>query len=570
MATTPPASVTTPTAAVPYSGTGAAPLATIQGPSATAPDPNSVGQNVWPALPPGLSNNEFKGMSNGTPATKKGFGKGEHDPNLTKIGDLIRIVSAVHSGDYTGVNVNALENVLKTGKLPGIWDAQSMVNGGYAEIPNDVDKTIVATAWKQLMQVLPSQGIGTAPGDRTPPSMQQIPEAIHQIGLLPLAPQTISHLEQQGRNTSQLSLVRDLVKQNDQLAQGAPGAWAASPGKQGAPDFQSGKDYYKQMMNAYLAQNKQGQDLTLNLNALGMLDITNATPTGKQVGQAVQKLMKAAYAAGMSPAEYQAQALTNPTKYGLPDRTESVDTAYVQHIADQVGVKLSPADLVSTANALSQMPTGVDTEDWVAHAVTAAAVHHIQNNPSLDISDFSGMTLGIAENIRAVYASQGVAITPQALNAAVAKTLQSGPTTVYAANEVAQAVGSNAARTAAATQYKSLAPMINQDTSVSSIAAPYLATAEKTLGISASTMNLTNPQWMKWASGGQNGDELMSQSDWAHTLMTDPQYGFLTSKPEENLQAAGAGGILEALGMTPGSNTFSSASTSNLTTPTGG
>lgn len=578
-----PPSVATPTAAAPYAGTSGEPLQTIQGPSATAPQPTSLAGSVWPVLPNALGNQQFKMTTAGEPGEKKGTGKGTHDPNLTKIGDLVRVVDAVHSGNFSGINPATLTDILNKAGVKDV-DAASLIDGSAyagdtaqawnAVFGPKVEKSVVGVAWKQLMKELPAQGIGTSLSMRTVPDVSEIPEAIKAVGNLSINPHTLAHLQYQGRNTSTLSTVADLVQANDQLAKASPGAEENIPGKAGVPAFQSGKSYYQQMMNDYHANNAQGTQLVTSLNALGFLDITDAVPDGKSVGAGVQKLMKASYAAGLTPGQYSAEAesgtLPKEFQQGLPDRTESVDRAYVDHVADAVGIPISQSARISIANSLAQMPAGVDSEDWVAQMVTAAATSHVQQNPTLDIDNYSGMALGIAETIRASYAAQGIALTSTALNQGIAKTLASKPTTVYQANEVAQGVGSQQARDLAASQYTALAPQINQDVPVSTLAAPYLATAEKTLGVSAQEMNITDPQWMKWAEGGADGKSLMSQSEWAHTLMTDPQYGFANSQPNKNLMASGSLNILQSLGMIPsGAASFDNSSTAGLGSTTG-
>src|ERR1035438_8327301 len=102
-ATPPPSATANPTPTPGVNGYGAsgsggadnagagAPLATIQGQSATAPAPSSIASSVWPVLPNSIGNEQFNMETAGAPGEKKGTGKGAHDPNLTKIGDLVRI-----------------------------------------------------------------------------------------------------------------------------------------------------------------------------------------------------------------------------------------------------------------------------------------------------------------------------------------------------------------------------------------------------------------------------------------------------------------------------------------------
>ena len=585
--TTPPPSVTTPPAdpnAAVYGGATPVPTSSSGGavlPGAGAvPTAGSPDTSTMPGLDPSLSGVDYQENIHGSPAVPKGAHKGEKDGDLTRISDLVKIAATLSmKGDPTNLNSATLADVYKQAGV-------KMPSGGAASILGDVADTlaphgahfighyfektplsdadrlkIVQATIKDLHGHLERVGIPSGPGlFNVPKNLADAHHEVAQLGNVPLDPTTLNRLSRQGYNIDRIKSVRDLVSQQDTLAAGAPGspgssATVGSPGP--VPASQVYRDFQKGMGDA--AQRTAYVD---ELSATGYLDTTTTAPTDQQVAEAYQKMMDAASKAGTDPASFLAKQIN------ASGATESVDLAYVNHVAAQIGVTLSPTTAQGIANQIGTAgTTGAYTDD----RVWAEVGSHYDYNQQGGAGSQTGFAAFAEQNIRQEYANEGVAITD---NQAAALTQQvitgkdpktgqvgGGPTSIYQVGDTASAQANELARQQAIQLHPYFADQLKQGTTYKTLMDPYLQTAANTLGVGVSDINLTDPKW----SPGSDTGQALTPAQYATKLMTDPQYGYTSSQPAKATAAAGAAGLLQLFGKMPSGNPFgSTASTSTV------
>jgi hypothetical protein len=565
--------------------------APVDQPSTVTPAKNTPapGSGIWPVLPQDLSDWDYGSSITKNPAVPGGKGKGEKESALTRTSDLSKIIYVLATnGDEHSVNQAALNDVYKqageerphTGISAGMdrLSAALLRGGPFQGAVKDTPAFLLAqrtkvyqVAWKDYVKHL-SQVTGVPSNYQKPPPIGKAVTALKQMGNLPVSPALQNELKTVGfQDAGRVGYtLGDMIKDHDEFMKGAPGS-TGTPASETTVK-QSGEDYYNDMMNSYNSGTSQAKSWVTDLQAMGYLSMGSTQPTDAEVGGAAQTLLTDAKNANLSPAAYIAQNLGAEKAAGIPEPGSTEIDNFITHLVAQVGVPLSQSQIQSISNAVTT-GGGVDSsagEDTALQYVTGYANANLEaqvkagNAPTT----YSGWASIAAENIRTAYAQEGMPLTDAQVAGLVQQTMSSAPTSAYTTGDQATTLAQQQARGAAMTAYPALAAQINQNTSVATLAAPYLSTAQNLLGIGSQDMSITDPKWMSWATGGQGG-AIKTPQEWATQIMSDPQYGYQTSAPAKAASAAAANGLLGLMGIVPQQGLGSGASLETAAQPGG-
>ena len=528
-----------------------------------------------PMLSPSLRSADFTESIANSPATPKGWGKGDKEPALTRLSDLVKIINTLATnGNEADLNQDALDQVYKqagqarvaTG-VSGLIDKGAFVAthvgldtsnaaaaGQYDAKQQAIREAVYEQAWKDMVKHA-DQVMGVPGTLRTAPAIQDAPKALQTLGSLPLSQSLRIELQRKGFTgaASEGYDLSDLVKDHDTFVRGAPG----SPGVPATSTTMktTGSDYYQQFMDGL--GGKSSNNITNEMIATGNLVVpTSGKLTDADIGKAFQSVMSASLAQGVSPSTL---LTTQLGSMGLPDANLTENQAYVEHAVQQIGGPgaLTAQQENAIANGIAGAG-GVSTasgEDWVIQQVTDAAANNINTavTHGKAPTNYNGWALAASEAIRTQYENMGIAISPDQLAQQVSNVLNdSSVTSIYAAGDAGTDQGSQAARDQAEQLFPSLKSQLQAGVSLGGsggLAAGYLSTAANLLGISTSDMPTSDPKWTAWADG-PNGTQ-MTQQQWAQKIMTDPTYGFQSSQTSKNANASAANGLLTMMGALP-------------------
>ena len=560
--------------------------------------------NMPTSIPSKLETTNFTDVIPGSPAHTQGFGKGSKRPDITRLSDLVKLVSAVSQGQpLGGFDVDVLANVQKQAKLTPS-EMQMVVNGQanarigtsdlFAATPQET-QAVTKAAWKDILTHVQSLGIAVPEDLQTPPNSANVTNKLKALGNVRVEHYTLDALGRNGYDTTGMKDVQSLISGHDahQFATGAPGTTVTFPGSPQHNGQLSGAKLWDDFVTKWNTNPKSATDpvtgkalpnatdyrtaMLTDLVAVGAIDLTAGNPTDAQVATAYQGVMQQAAAAGQTvPETFNQLAGALPTGPGpngapVPITSENLDQAYVMHIADQIlgPNSITPFQAQTLANLASKEGTSSSgAADLINEGIVSLAD---TNNPS-SFTNGSSFANVAYQTVEDTLKQWGITLTPQQIAQQAKQVLTAGISTPYQVTTLAQTVAEDYAKKNIGNLYgPAVSALAQSGVNVATQAAPYLSTAATLLGTPASELDVTDPtgKWMKWSQGGTGPQGQMTQAEWAQYVMHDPSYNYDTSQTAKNESAAGAQGLLTLFGKLPSSapNPFGSAG--NLATQFG-
>lgn len=306
-----------------------------------------------------------------------------------------------------------------------------------------------------------------------------------------------------------------------------------------------------------------------------------AKPTQGQVFNAYQNFLLGSQQASQSPLEYMQAAPNSPTAAALKNGPASEIYAYVQGIAQEMGVGLTSDQINQISNFYGASASVADdpssVEDQIKDAVVALySPPSDPTNPNSPNAYGVVNPAGVANTMYIDIQQQALAyqipISAGQITSMVQTDLQGATVeSLYVAADAAEAKAQQQFESQAQGLYPSLAPQISQGQNVQTLTAPYLNVAEAITGVPASTMT-TDMQsggvskWGAFLQGGNNpagatkanvapgstdttgGPQMMTLDQWKTYLMQNPQYGFQNTQGAKDMAEQLTSAILNEFG----------------------
>ncbi len=281
-----------------------------------------------------------------------------------------------------------------------------------------------------------------------------------------------------------------------------------------------------------------------------------SAPSSSQVAQAYQTMLVNAQSANQSPSAYLAAAAQNPaTNSALANGAPSEMYAFVQGVASEFGVGLSPEQINQISNFYGASATTADDPTSVEDQIKDAVVSlYNPDNPA----NPPGLATTMFTDIQAQALAYQIPINSQQLGSMVTKAMQGATIeSMYVAADAAESAATETFQQQAAGLYPTLAPQIKAGNTVQNLVAPYFNVAESYTGVPSSTMMADQQSGgpSKWSSFLQGGTDpstgapaMQTLDQWKKTLMTDPKYGFQKTQGAQDMAEQMSSAILNAFG----------------------
>ena len=160
----------------------------------------------------------------------------------------------------------------------------------------------------------------------------------------------------------------------------------------------------------------------------------------------------------------------------------------------------------------------------------------------------SGLAVDAQQAAQSAFYENGINPSTFTIQNIVQQATAAGLGSPYEIENQARSLATQQALQWAKTIFPGVADQLTADNTVQNLIQPYLSTAGNMLGISPSTIDLTDPKWQKALTGGANGGQ-MTQDEWAKTLASDPQYGYQNSQAGINAAASVAMSMRNLFGL---------------------
>jgi hypothetical protein len=295
---------------------------------------------------------------------------------------------------------------------------------------------------------------------------------------------------------------------------------------------------------------------------------TQAGPDANQVFNAYQSLLVQSSQAKQSPGEFIAAQASNPTTKTLANGAPSEMYAYVQGVATEMGVGLTPDQINQISNFYGSSASVADNpssvEDQIKDSVTALFDPTNPNNPA-------GVASTMFEDIKTAAFNYQVPISDAQIGQMVKTDLQgTAIESMYVAADAAEAAATKQFQAQAAGLYPALSEQINAGQTVTNLVTPYFNVASAITGVPAATMMADQSsggvsKWAAFLQGGTNPSgsaqennqtgktaanqpQMMTLDQWKTKLMQDPQYGFQNTQGAKNMASQFTSAILNEFG----------------------
>jgi len=323
----------------------------------------------------------------------------------------------------------------------------------------------------------------------------------------------------------------------------------------------------------------------------GAITTTNAQqakPTSNQVFNAYQNFLLQSQQQNQSPLEYMQAAPTSAATEALKAGPASEMYAYVQGIAQEMGVGLTSNQINQISNFYGASATVADdpssVEDQIKDSVVALYSPPTDptnpNSPNAyGVVNPSGVANTMFVDIQQQALAYQIPISANQITGMVQNDLQGATVeSLYVAADAAEAKATQQFQQQAQGLYPALASQIASGSTVQQLTAPYFNVAEAITGVPASTMqaDVTTGGLSKWSNflqGGNNPSgstqlnntagsaqqgqpQMMTLDQWKTYLMTQPQYGFSKTQGGQDMAEQMTSAILNEFGKV---NTTSSA-----------
>ena len=304
-----------------------------------------------------------------------------------------------------------------------------------------------------------------------------------------------------------------------------------------------------------------------------------AKPTSDQVFNAYQNFLIASQAQNQSPLAYMQAAPGSAATQELKNGAPSEMYAYVQGVAQEMGVGLTSSQLNQISNFYGASASTADdpssVEDQVKDAVVALySPPSDPTNPNspnaYGVVNPSGVANTMYIDIQGQALAYQIPISAGQITSMVQNDLQGATVeSLFVAADAAEAKAQQTFESQAKGLYPSLAAQISQGSTVQQLTAPYLNVAEAITGVPASTMTTDMAgggvsKWGAFLQGGnspqgaaqdnnktataQAGPQMMTLDQWKTYLMQTPQYGFLDTQGGKDMAEQMSSAILNEFG----------------------
>ena len=226
-----------------------------------------------------------------------------------------------------------------------------------------------------------------------------------------------------------------------------------------------------------------------------------------------------------------------------PEVVATPDTAAVQNMADQMGVNLTPGQVNVYAQLYSSQGSTTEGDALIRAKLADEYV------PPPDGAPVGWASLA-TNALNDAYSKYGVKLSPGQLEDLVKQSMAQSSAN-YQVTTQAGSLAETTAKNVASAQFPSIAPLIAQGQTTQQILDPYLQQASELLNVPVSSMNIQDPQWQAALRGGANGDSLMSSTDWANTVASDPVYNYASSLGAKQKATSLGMEVAAALGKAP-------------------
>lgn len=320
-------------------------------------------------------------------------------------------------------------------------------------------------------------------------------------------------------------------------------------------DIPGGQTVGQERTNFYnqLTKNPKGknvQAIVSGLEQAGYLstDINGAAPNTHDITHAFNQALTDATNNNVDPAT-QIQNKIAEVATPAAGQSTSEAAAYVQGIADEFGVNLSPQDITAITNKYDTSQGGVSNE---ADQIKADIVSRFDPSTVATAGGVAGLVYqGIKTEAQALQipisdAAIGGLVKSGLAGASVASILQDKDMIVAQAEETLkeQAKG----------LYPTLAAQIDAGYKVTDITQPYNQIAAQYLGVDPNSIQTNDPsgKWSKFLQGGKDektgAPTMMTMDQWKKTIMQDPSYGFQKTQGAQDMAGQFAASIVNAFG----------------------
>jgi hypothetical protein len=514
------------------------------------------------------------------------------NPNFQAVGSLLGILRNLESGKplSDGTDAATLTEVLNaagiSGGAQGTAPQRSNQEGEFGQILTGAER-FADTTLRNLERNPLQSNVATAPNDVYPttnvvtsangvrpntPEYRKLENVVQtsiekhlkqagiptdtlgahptadQISQLSVSPVTKQRLSAEGYDLTSVNTLGTLVE----TLNSAPPKPETIPGATTSMTAQMYYDTFQQNWNNPAYQT----EISGQLAQAGLLD--TAAPTKAQAGTKFLEMLKLASEANLTPDAYLAKA-QSATQQGIGTQLPANDE-YVQSIGNQFGVHLSPAQVNALSAANPNASSAPGSSDTGLRAQVAGL--YLQNfDPSTGPTGYASVISAAMDQYAGAYA---VPLTESAKQDQIQKILLAGNfTSSYEANLQGTTAAENYMKMQAQSLYPAYASQINQGMTMKDIAAPYLQTAQDTLGVNASALNLTDPKWSKVFEGNADGSPV-SLGDWRSYLMTNPTFGWSKTQNARDIGSDISAAFAQEFGLAGGGQNPTSASVQGL------
>lgn len=167
-----------------------------------------------------------------------------------------------------------------------------------------------------------------------------------------------------------------------------------------------------------------------------------------------------------------------------------------------------------------------------------------------DSSQTAALQSAMTDNLTKIATDYGVPVSAAGIASHVNGYLSSGLDASQA-----NATFTQYAQSLAAGLYPSFAPQIESGISTTTLLDPYKELAAKTLGVSADSIDFTQPLWAAALNGTTDQKTgraaPMTLSQWSNTLMSNPAYGYQNTDEAKNAAGSLTASLLKLFGKLP-------------------
>ena len=277
-------------------------------------------------------------------------------------------------------------------------------------------------------------------------------------------------------------------------------------------------------------------------------DINGSTPNTHDITHAFNQALTDAVNNNVDPST---QINNKIAEVATPKAGQSTSeaAAYVQGIADEFGVNLTPEEVTAITNKYASSQGGVSSE---TDQIKADVVSRFDPNSVATAGGVAGL---VYQGIKTEAMDLQIPISDAAIGGMVKSGLQGASVpSILQDKDMIIAQATEQLKNQAAGLYPTLAPQIQAGYKVTDITQPYNQIAAQYLGVDPNSIQTNDPsgKWSKFLQGRTDpktgAPTMMTMDQWKKTVMQDPQYGFAKTQGAQDMAGQFASSIINAFG----------------------